>query len=218
MMLKSFGCSFIWGSDLPDLGRTGGCAPYSRLTWPATLSRQLKIRYDCHAFPGAGNLRILEQVLNQAESSLQDFFVIGWTWIDRFDYQEQDRWQTLLPVDESATAEFYYRKLHSEYVDKLSTLVHIRTAIDVLNQKRIPFLMTFMDPLVLDQTWHTSGAIMSLQQYIQPYLHLFDNKTFLEWSRAHNYPISTGWHPLDSAHTAAADIILPVAKKILNQH
>jgi hypothetical protein len=75
-----------------------------------------------------------------------------------------------------------------------------------------------MDPLVLDQTWHTSDAIMSLQQYIQPYLHLFDNKTFLEWSRAHNYPISTGWHPLDSAHTAAADIILPVAKKILNQH
>jgi hypothetical protein len=162
-------------------------------------------------------LRILEQVLNQAESAVQDFFVISWTWIDRFDYREQDQWQTLLPVDKSATAEFYYRKLQSEYVDKLSTLIHIRTAIDVLNQKRIPFLMTYMDPLMLDQTWHVGDAIVSLQQYVQPYLHLFDNQTFLEWSRAHNYPISAGWHPLDSAHAAAADIILPVAKKILDQ-
>jgi hypothetical protein len=218
MMIKSFGCSFIWGSDLSDSGRIGGSAPYSRLTWPAILSRQLKIHYSCHAFPGIGNLRILEQVLNQAESASQDFFVIGWSFIDRFDYHEQDRWRTLLPVLESTgPAEFYYRKLQSEYVDKLSTLIHIRTAIDVLNQKRIPFLMTYMDPLLLDQTWHVSDAVVSLQQYVQPYLHLFDNQTFLEWSRAHNYPISAHMHPLDSAHAAAADIILPVAKKILNQ-
>ena len=217
MMLKSFGCSFIWGSDLSDLGRTGGCAPYSRLTWPAVLSRQCGMRYNCYAFPGAGNLRILEQVLEQAESDSQDFFVISWSWIDRFDYQDHDSWKTLLPVDQSDVSKFYYRYLQSEYIDKLTTLLHIRTAIDTLNQKRIPFLMTYMDPLMLDQTWHTNCVTASLQRYIQPYLHLFDNKTFLDWSRAQSHPISDRWHPLELAHSAAADVMLPVAKKILNQ-
>lgn len=217
MMLKSFGCSFIWGSDLSDLGRTHGCAPYSRLTWPAVLSRLLSLRYSCHAMPGAGNLRILEQILNQAESNQQDFFVIGWTWIDRFDYKKDEQWQTVRPTSESDSSKIYYRDLHSEYVDKLTTLIYIRTAIDTLTQKKIPFLMTYMDPLMLDQTWHTNQAITSLQDHVRPYMHLFENKTFLNWGRENNYPISQGWHPLEAAHKDAAGIILPVAQIILNQ-
>jgi hypothetical protein len=33
--------------------------------------------------------------------------------------------------------EFYYKNLHSQYRDKLMTLICMRTAIDVLNQKQI---------------------------------------------------------------------------------
>jgi hypothetical protein len=215
MMLKSFGCSFIFGSDLPDDGRTGGYATFSRLTWPAAISRKLGIHYYCYAKPGAGNLRILEQVLTQAATNERDFFVIGWSWQDRFDYQNEEKWKTILPVDDSACANMYYRELHSEYVDKLTTLTYIRTAVDVLEQKRIPFLMTYMDPLMFDRTWHATPAVTDAQDRIKPYMTLFDNETFLAWSQKNGYEISPTLHPLESAHRAASELILPVAQQKL---
>lgn len=215
MMLKSFGCSFMFGTDLPDDGRYGGYATFSRLTWPAHLSRKLHMRYYSYARPGSGNLRILEQVLTHAATNEQDFFVIGWSWVDRFDYQENDAWRTILPVETDQRAEFYYRNLHSEYADKLKTLTYIRTAVDVLEQKGIPFLMTYMDPLMFDRTWHATPAVTDAQDRILPYMTLFDNDTFLNWSKKNGYEISDTLHPLESAHRAAVDLILPVAQQKL---
>jgi hypothetical protein len=215
MMLKSFGCSFMFGTDLPDDNRTGGHAIYSRLTWPAWISRKLSMRYYSYARPGAGNLRILEQVLTQAATNERDFFVIGWTWIDRFDYQENDAWRTILPVETDERAKFYYRNLHSEYVDKLKTLAYIRTAVDVLEQKNIPFLMTYMDPLMFDRTWHATPAVTDAQDRIQPYMTEFNGDTFLNWSKRNGHEISNTSHPLESAHRAAADVILPIVQEKL---
>jgi hypothetical protein len=217
MMLKSFGCSFVFGTDLPDDNRTGSYAAYSRLTWPALIAKQLDMRYHCYARPGAGNLRILEQVLTQAATNEQDFFVIGWTWIDRFDYRDitNETWRTILPVETDERAEFYYRNLHSEYADKLKTLIYIRTAVDVLEQKDIPFLMTYMDPLMFDRTWHATPAITDAQDRILPYMTEFNGDTFLNWSKQNGYEISATLHPLESAHRSAADIILSIAQEKL---
>jgi hypothetical protein len=41
MNLKSFGCSFIFGSELSDDGRNGLYATGSRLTWPAHVAQHL---------------------------------------------------------------------------------------------------------------------------------------------------------------------------------
>lgn len=215
MMLKSFGCSFIFGSDLPDDNRTGSFAVYSRMTWPALIARRLGIRYYSYARPGSGNLRILEQVLTHAATNEQDFFVIGWSWQDRFDYQSEEKWKTILPIDDSENAKMYYRDLHSEYVDKLNTLTRIRTAVDVLEQKRIPFLMTYMDPLMFNRTWHATPAITDAQDRIRPYMTLFDNETFLAWSQKNGFEISPTLHPLEAAHQTAADLILPIAQQKL---
>ena len=217
MMLKSFGCSFIFGTDLPDDNRTGRYATYSRLTWPALIAKKLNMCYHSYARPGTGNLRILEQVLTQAATNEQDFFVIGWTWIDRFDYRDisTETWRTILPVETDARAEFYYRNLHSEYVDKLKTLTYIRTAVDVLEQKGIPFLMTYMDPLMFDRTWHATPAVTDAQDRILPYMTCFDGDTFLNWSKQNGHEISSTLHPLETAHRAAADLTLPIAQQIL---
>ena len=215
MMLKSFGCSFIFGTDLSDDGRKGGYATFSRLTWTAHLSRHLGMHYHCYARAGSGNLRILEQVLTHAATNERDFFVIGWSWVDRFDYQNNDAWHTILPVETDERAEFYYRNLHSEYVDKLKTLTYIRIAIDVLEQKGIPFLMTYMDPLIFDRTWHATPAVTDAQDRILPYMSQFDGDTFLNWSKRNNYEISATLHPLEAAHRSAADLILPVAQQKL---
>ena len=214
MIIKSFGCSFIFGTDLADLATFDPSG--SRLTWPALLAHSRGVDYTCHAYPGAGNLQILEQILNQAAHNEQPaVFVIGWTWIDRFDYHPVNpnysgplgAWNTIMPGDKNNIANMYYRELHSEYRDKFTNLGYIKLAIDTLKQKQIPFVMTYMDELLFDQRWNTSAAVKDLQQYVQPCMTKFDGHSFLEWSRLNCYPETTSWHPLESAHAAAAKLI-----------
>jgi len=214
MKLKSFGCSFIFGSELSDDGLS---ATPSQLTWPAYLAQHLDREYNCYARPGAGNLQILENILNQsALSGPEDLFVIGWSWIDRFDYYDtiynpkikRTPWSTIMPIDTTNVAKVYYKELHSEYRDKFTSLCYIRLAIDTLFQKKIPFIMTYIDELLFDQRWHVTPSVNDLQQYIEPCMTKFNGLTFLEWSRKNNYPETTQWHPLETAHRAAADLII----------
>lgn len=216
MKLKSFGCSFIYGSDLSD----EKTRPYehraSELTWPSLLAKQCNLDYECYAKAGCGNLRILERIIQQScTSDSSDLFIIGWTWIDRFDYYDindvkqyhYSNWKTVLPMQETVEADSYYRNFHAQYKDKFTTLVYIRAAIDLLNQKKIPFIMTNIDNLIFETKWHVAEAVLDLQNYIRPYITLFGNKTFLEWSRSNKFPISDAAHPLDEAHKEAAKLI-----------
>jgi hypothetical protein len=220
MNLKSFGCSFIFGSELADNRaaeiRGEKRALASQLTWPAHLAQHLGRSYSCYARPGSGNLQILERTLNQSVvSDSSDLFVIGWTWIDRFDYYDANYdptekttpWSTIMPIDETDLAKVYYRDLHSEYCDKFTGLSYIKLAIDTLAQKNIPFIMTYMDDLLFDQRWHVTPSVTDLQNYIKPYMTTFDNQTFLEWSRSNGYPETAAWHPLEPAHRAAFELI-----------
>jgi hypothetical protein len=223
MQLKSFGCSFIFGSELGDeAGDTPdeGYKHYSRLTWPAHLAQYLNATYKCFANPGSGNLQILEQILTQSTTKDVDLFVIGWTWIDRFDYYNSEfagspweEWSTIMPVNTNSLAKIYYRDLHSEYRDKFTCLSYIKLAIDTLNQKGIPFIMTYIDNLLFDQRWHTTPAVLDLQEYVKPYMTTFEGQSFLEWSRAQGHPETTNWHPSEAAHRAAGDYMIKVFDK-----
>ena len=216
MQLKSFGCSFIFGTDLADDGRYGRSATVSQLTWPALISQHLDFGYSCYARPGSGNLRILESIISNTVINDPAVFIINWTWIDRFDYTSlDDKWQTIMPVDNSSLAHTYYKELHSQYRDKLTTLIHISTAIDLLQQKKIPFVMTYMDDLIFETKWHCNPAIIELQEKIRPHLHTFDNQNFLEWSKLNGHPISSTMHPLEQAHQAAVQLMMPKVLKVL---
>jgi hypothetical protein len=141
--------------------------------------------------------------------------IVGWTWIDRFDYNDirkKDSWETIRPVDETAVAKTYYQELHSEYRDKLTSLMTIKLTIDTLKQNNIPFVMTYMDELLFDQQWHTSNSIEYLQNYIRPYMTTFEGQTFLDWSRD-DYPIGPGGHPVEQAHLVASDYMIKVFDK-----
>lgn len=221
MKLKSFGCSLIFGSDLADDGAGTRFPSASQLTWPAHIARRLEMEYFCYARPGSGNLQIMEQVLNQAAINEPAMFVIGWSWIDRFDYYDGNwdgkrslsPWKTIMPIDTDDLAKTYYRDLHSEYRDKLVSLTCIKTVIDTLRQKNIPFVMTYMDRLLFDDRWHITLGVKDLQTYVEPYMTLFEDRTFIEWSRHNQFQISTTMHPLEPAHEAAADVIWPVFDK-----
>jgi len=211
MKLKSFGCSFIQGSDLSDYDPLNG----STQTWPARLAENLGFEYQCWASAGCGNLRIAEQVLKQLYINDQALYVISWTWIDRFDYisvphikYKHSEWQTLRPADPDPLAVNYFAQLQSEYKDKLTSLIYVKSVVDMLHQKKQPFVMTYIDPLLLDQTWNNSSVTASLQNFLRPYFTMFEDMTFLEWSRQKGYEISPKLHPLETAHKAAANYMI----------
>jgi hypothetical protein len=200
MKLKSFGCSFIFGSDLAD----------SNTSWPALLAQHYNLQYQCHARPGSGNLRILESVLNSLADSEPAVYVIGWTWIDRFDYTDPatDNWCSVLPADRTTQAQLYYRHFHSQYRDKLTTLINIKTAQDAVLAAGHQLIMTHMDDLIFEKVWHCSPAVTQLQNSVMPNIVQFENQTFLNWARQQGHEISDTWHPLESAHQAAAELMI----------
>lgn len=222
MNLKSFGCSFIFGSELSDDGSHKNYNHFSRLSWPALLAKAIGYEYNCYARPGTGNLCILESILSQAEFNDNHLYVIGWTWIDRFDYTNHNSmpvyqpgiptstqigWNTILPGDKEHEAEFYYKHFYSQFTDKLKTLVYIKQAVDTLRQKNIPFIMTYMDDLIFESRWHSTPAVQSMQEYIRPYMSTFQGKNFIDWCKSKELPISKFLHPLEEAHQAAADLV-----------
>ena len=211
MKLKSFGCSFIFGTDLADSndGSTQLEITPSRSTWPALIAQRHNFDYECYASAGIGNLQILERVLAQAQSD-PAVFVINWTWIDRFDYvnANNDAWATARPTDQTDINEYYYKHLHSQYRDKFQTLTAIKTAQDSLTQQGHTVIMTYMDSLIFETEWHTGTAMEYLQQSVGPHMFAFESKTFLEWAQDKKMPVSQNWHPLESAHSAAADYVI----------
>ena len=223
MNLKSFGCSFIFGSELSDEvlwdNATGQKPIHSKLTWPAHLARHLNYNYLCYAKPGAGNLQIAERALTHLATNEAALFVINWTFIDRFDYVNLNnldtwvsnmRWSTLMPIDKTDTAKNYYSQLHSEIRDKLTALMSIKLVVDTLKQKNCPFIMTYMDDLIFDTRWHTTPAITDLQAYIRPYMTRFDGMNLQQWTKKNGYPITSIGHPLEEAHAAAGQLMIKV--------
>jgi hypothetical protein len=92
-------------------------------------------------------------------------------------------------------------------------LINIKLVIDTLNQKRIPFLMTYMDNLLFDQRWNHTPAVIELQDFVRPYMTQFEELNFLDWSRKHKFTISDTLHPLETAHRAGADYMISVFDK-----
>ena len=225
MNLKSFGCSFIYGSELSDeilYDRSKRQPPrHSNLTWPAHLARHLNYDYLCYARPGSGNLQIAEKVLTHLATNEQALFIINWTFIDRFDYVDINNplksrpdqwpaWSTIMPIDETAIAKTYYKDLHSEIRDKLTTLMSVKLVLDTLRQKNCPFIMTYMDDLMFDKRWHTTPAITDMQDYILPHMSTFDGLNLQQFAKKNGYPITSIGHPLEQAHAAAGELMIKV--------
>lgn len=212
MKLKSFGCSFTYGSDLADDGRGKLIASPSKLTWPSLIAQKKQLDYCCYARPGAGNLEIVERLLSQLVDTEPAVYVINWTWIDRFSWLDPTSypragWKSIMPIDTDPVANIYYKHLHSETRDKLTTLINVKVAIDALLKSGNTFIMTYMDELMFDTRWNTTPAISALQSQCEPFMTRFEGKSFLDWSKEKGFEISQTLHPLENAHQAAFELI-----------
>lgn len=222
MKLKSFGCSFIYGTDLSD-AKEPFCP--SHQTWPARLAKTFDLKYECHAGGGIGNLAILDRLSQQVVEKPTALYVVQWTYIDRFDYSDhhghhftngRNDWCTIRPNAKTKESDFYFRSLHSEYKDKLTAILYVKSALDLLQQNQCKFIMTYLDRLLLCDRWHCSSAMMAWQNDIKKHLINFDGEDFLTWSRQRGYHINERNHPLEQAHQAAADVMRPVIESILH--
>jgi hypothetical protein len=216
--IKSFGCSFIYGSDLKDSDLTEKTNP-SKLVWPAVIAKNLDLSYRCYAKPGQGNLKIFSDILANSYKNDHSIYIVNWTWIDRFDYITVDSdWSTVMPNNSGSIESFYYRNLHNQITDMINTCSYIISSVEHLVYLNCPFIMTYMDHnlfTAVDPTWHNPRYVDVMQQKLKTMLQNFDDLNFLEWSQKNNYSISKGWHPLEDAHAAAADYWLPAVKKLL---
>lgn len=211
MKLKSFGCSFTYGSDLagcdiPELGTA------SRFTWPALLAQSLNAEYECYARPGIGNLQIYNSVLNHVRLTDSDFFIINWTWSDRFDFMDplSEDWVTLRPDGNNKEHELYYKHFYNQYHSMITNASYINSAIHLLKKHNIKFIMTAMDTVLfdtVDPNWQDPRSISVLQNEIKPYITDFNGQTFLEWSKSNGHKISPTLHPLEEAHRAGFELI-----------
>ena len=218
--LRSYGCSFIFGTDLHDDGRDQEYPTPSQFTWPALLAKSADLNYICKARGGSGNLQILDKLLRDIKHYPNDFYIINWSWIDRFDYtdtqfDQNDRWYTLGPITEGSIAKTYFKYLHSEVKDKFTSLTYVSTALDALLACNANFIMTYMDDLLLDKRWHCPQSVKYLQEKVAPHLSTFEGTNFLDFSKERNFEISPTLHPLEPAHEAAAQAILPLFQERL---
>jgi hypothetical protein len=216
--LKSFGCSFFYGSDLKDINLEALSQP-SVSVWPAVIAKNLNLNYECYAVPGQGNFKIYCDILANSYKNDNSVYLVNWTWIDRFDFVNHlEQWQTLRPSEVSQLEKFYYQNFHSQLCDMISDASYIVSAAEHLQSLNCPYIMTYMDHNLLmpiNPNWHDPRYLEVLQQKLQRILADFDGDNFLDWSRKNNFAISEAWHPLEDAHRAAADYWLPAVKKLL---
>jgi hypothetical protein len=210
MKLKSFGCSFTYGSDLHDCDIPQWGA--SQHTWPALLAKNHNLEYECHARPGIGNLQIMNSVIEQCSLRDPSVFVINWSWLDRFDFiiPDSEYWNTLRPDGDTKQHCLYYKYFYNQYHTMLTNASYIKTTIDILQSQNIQFIMTVMDTTLFDEVdpgWQDPRSISLLQKEIKPYITWFENKTFLEFSKEKGFPISETLHPLEDAHQAVFELI-----------
>lgn len=220
----SFGCSLIYGTDLSDDGRNLPYAQPSHLSWPALIAKRLGFEYATNAHGGGGNLQIMDRTLSWTYYAPACLMIVGWSFIDRFDYSDPNGchfnkgmadYRTLSPVQETDLARVYYRDFHSEYRDKLTNLMYMKTSIDFLKARDCRFIMTAIDDLLWDTRYNAPPVITDLQQYVRPYITDFEGKNFITWSRDRGFAISDTLHPLEEAHAAAAELLWPKVERVL---
>lgn len=217
--IVSFGDSFVWGSELQH-NEDGSQA------WPGLVAQDLGLEYHTRAVPGCGNEAIARQVFDyfHTASPHQTLVVINWTWPIRYDFYSvvTESWTTLGPTcvprkleqtfgdyqEAQRVLDIYNDYLgHSTIWDRTRSLQAMYAVQQYLRCQNIPSVQTHMDQELFDNRWHAPNYIMELQQLVSPQLRLFEGENFLDWSRGRGYRVTEpGWHPLEEAHRAAADL------------
>jgi len=83
--LVTFGCSYTYGSFLPDCNDdTYGNIPPSSYAWPSLLYKNLNFKTLCNqGFPGSSNYKIMKSILNY-KFQKDTYVCVLWTHFVRY--------------------------------------------------------------------------------------------------------------------------------------
>jgi len=189
---------------------------YSMNVWPALLAKHLDREYRCYATQGGSNQSITRKLIQYLPFvDEDDFVIINWTYIDRWDFVNDNlpiekQWNTIRPTSENKTnfEKFYFKYIRSELWNKWNSLKEIMLASNILQNKNIKFMMTCADNLILDDIYHTPSYVKNAQDEIKDNIIWFDGKGFNDWCTEHKFPRGKkNDHPLEEAHIAAFEYI-----------
>lgn len=211
----AIGDSFTRGDELADCPINQSLEKnHSNMTWPALIAKEHNIDYKCSAIGGKGNHWISWQVAAYIHNykSVDSLFIINWSWLERFDYVniDNDEWLTTHPRHENKLDHYFYRNLDSDLWNVHRNRQQIHSTVALLKEHNIDFIMTCIDPLCSTDVWSNrstewtqSMSILDISSNITT----FDNMTFLEWSHINDFKCGPNGHPLEDAHSAAAQYI-----------
>jgi len=217
----AIGDSFTRGDELADYNNTSDFYHHSKNTWPALIAKSLNADYKCVAIGGRGNQwiswEVAANIYNSYDYGNTNFlFIVNWSWFERFDYVniDDDSWMTTHPRHDNKLDHYFYRNLDSDLWNLFRNLQQIHSTISLLKQHNINFIMTCIDPLYNTdicnnrstqwiEGWRKAIRILDISSNITT----FDNMTFLEWSHINDFKCGPNGHPLEDAHSAAAQYI-----------
>jgi hypothetical protein len=230
MLYKSViavGDSFTRGDELADcpyhtMSPLTSRITFSQHTWPALIAKSLNIDYVSEAVGGRGNQWISFAASGNIKQDT--LLIVNWTWFERFDYINtyDDTWLTTHPRHENKLDHYFYKNIDNDIWNLHRNLQQMHSTIQLLKQNNIKFIMTCLDPgyvttladirpdsfinLSIHTTW--VAAINELHKQVVPYILDFDGMTFLEWTKINGWKVGPNGHPLEDAHTAAAEYML----------
>lgn len=166
----------------------GGRGGFSRLTFPALLAKDAE--YQCAAYPGSSNANICDNVIFNliSNSNLINRVFVIVCWT----------W----PTRDSGN--------HSRDM--------IRRLQETLKGTNVPYLFTCADNCLLewlddDTDWDHWFLFPPGAEWETP-----SPRGFYQWAVENKYPVGPDGHPLDLAHSAAADLIKDKFNEVVKKH
>lgn len=138
--LIAFGCSFTWGTALPDESgsKHGDPIQISDLSWPALLSKSLNRELVNMAVPGGSNKRILQSIV-EFDYQPTDIAIVMWTTptrstVFRKNIQDQRQYHVNSMADINDSLFF---RIHHPYDLEYSDMLHIIAGTGFLRDQNI---------------------------------------------------------------------------------
>ena len=211
MKILTLGCSFTYGSELPDCTTDNfpECDQPSALAWPCLLAARLNATVDNLAKPGGSNARMYRLAMDQASRETYDLVVVAWTDHSRLDLQYRNRDYPCTAHSTGVHARFpwikdYYAEHHSDSHSWQRWLTEVIGLQSWFQQREQQYrFLSFQEIL-----WGPE---------VRQYPHLLaqvDADRYIGWRENHGMtefmgdcPKGPGGHPLELGHQRIAEHI-----------
>lgn len=207
-MIIAVGDSFVFGNELADCDGLS----HSYSTYSAKLAGEF---YLCSARAGYANSAISRVAVSALAAMPKAGLLITWTYPQRAEFRFDDSWVSINSwhTEQKEFSEEYFKHVgNSEYYELYSTLKEILFVQQYCKIHNVPYMMMAVDnSFYLTENYfrRRDADIDSLYQNIDwTRWFWFDQlQGFYQWSKNNKYTMGTHGHPLEQAHSDAAELI-----------